>query len=743
MPRVSIFRNIKETRDPELMDFFLFLENIRDGKWEDLVHQCRLIKDKEERDAFKRTMPTAAMSGEFSYRDDKSMIVHNGYLCLDIDHLENVNAKKKLLEEDRYTLSVFVSPSGDGLRLIVKVDPDKHSLAFAGVSTYLYDKYDIILDPNGKNVSKPYVVSYDPYIFINPFHKDVPVFKKYVKETPIKKIQDFVHTAGDFDTILSQIVNRRVNICDDYQDWLKIAFAISDQFGDDGRKAFHDISSVSSKYDFHITERQYNACMKHRGTGNTAKISTFYYLAKLNGVSITSEQTKAIVRATKHGKKAGLNKKQIAENLEKFSSIQGAEELVDKVYDQENQYESEEESILYQLEIFLSSNYSLLMNEVTGYIEHNGQQLTPSDLNSIFIAANKIMPKLQYPLMMRLLKSDFIESYNPFFKFFGSDGIAVQLPAMPDPNPPAYFSPLIDRLAESIQNNNPSYTLYFLRKWIVSIISSAHKVHSPLLLCLLGGQGTGKTEFFRRLLPPELKPYYAESKLDKEKDDELLMTENLVIMDDELGGKSKHEATKLKNITSKDYFSLRRPYGDHNEKILRLAVLCGTSNYKEILSDPTGNRRVIPIDVTDIDKAIYNSIDKKELFLEAFDLYKKGFDWRVGMNDVSYLNKDKEDYQQIIKERDLIQKYFTTGDDARLTSTDILVEIEIITRQKLNINAIGRELDQLGFVRKSTRQPNGATPKKWCVCRINRSTEVFTNGDLRNQVAEEEDETPF
>ena len=102
------------------------------------------------------------------------------------------------------------------------------------------------------------------------------------------------------------------------------------------------------------------------------------------------------------------------------------------------------------------------------------------------------------------------------------------------------------------------------------------------------------------------------------------MTENLIIMDDELGGKSKQDNMKLKNITSKQYFSLRRPYGDHNESILRLAVLCGTSNQLEILSDATGNRRIIPIEVLNINKVLYNSIDKKELFMEAFKLYKKG-----------------------------------------------------------------------------------------------------------------------
>jgi predicted P-loop ATPase len=571
--------------------------------------------------------------------------------------------------------------------------------------------------PNGINTSKPYVVSYDPYLYINP--NDTPLFNKYIKETPIKKIDNFVHTEGDFQMVLKQIVGRGINICEDYNDWLKVGFALSEHFGEGGRTYFHDVSRFSAKYRASITDKQYTSCLKAKGT-TRANISTFYYLAKINNVNITSEQTRTIVRTTVNGKKAGLSKEQIIENLLKFSNISNSENLVEKIFEEGANEDKEEDSVLFQLEMFISNNYDLRMNEVTGYLEHNGTQLTPSDLNSIFISAKKIMPKLDYQLMMRLLKSDFVEMYNPFFEFFKSDGIAYELPAIPVDNGDRFSSPLIDKLASTIKNDNPAYTLFFLRKWLVGVVSAAHKVHSPLLLCLLGSQNTGKTEFFRRLLPKELHGYYAESKLDKEKDDELLMTENLIIMDDELGGKSKQDAQKLKNITSKQYFSLRRPYGDHNEKILRLAVLCGTSNYHEILSDPTGNRRIIPIEVDDIDKELYNSIDKKELMLEAFRLYKEGFDWRITRNDIEYLNKDQSKYEMVVKERDLIEKYFQPGDEHYLNTTEILVEIEILTRQRLGVNTVGREMLKLGFEKKSVRQGSYITPKKWGVIRINR-----------------------
>ena len=730
MPKVSVFLNVKEVNNPSSIELDDFLVMTKDGTWEDAVTRVRVEKSKDRRDEMKRALPTVTMSGEFSSRNEQGMIKHSGYICMDLDDVDDIEKTQQLLENDRYVYAIWVSTSGNGLRVMLIIDPKKHRESFYGICQYFHERYQIICDPNGVSLSKPYVVSWDPNLYINQ-SQEIPIFKKYIKETPIKKINDFVHTDGDFEMVLNQITSRGIIICEDYNDWLKVCFAISEHFGERGRNYFHEVSRQHPKYDFRDTEKQYTACLKARGT-TKANISTFYYLAKINNVNIASEQTKAIVRATKNGKKAGLNKDQIIKNLLEFSNIANADSLVEKVYNEGTDDDGEEQSILFQLEMYISNNYDLRMNEVTGYLEKkNGGQLTPSDLNSLFISSKKVIPKVDYQLMMRLLKSDFIPTYNPFFEFFKSDGVPVELPAIPVENGNTYESPIIDTLARTIKNDDPAYTNYFLKKWIVSIVSSAHKVHSPLVFCLLGSQNTGKTEFFRRLFPKELMNYYAESKLDKEKDDELLMTENLIIMDDELGGKSKQDAQKLKNITSKQYFSLRRPYGDHNEKILRLAVLCGTSNYHEVLSDSTGNRRIIPIEVFDVNKELYNSIDKKELFMEAFDIYKKGFDWRITHKDVEYLNKDQSKYEMVIKERELIEKYFKPGDRSYLSTTDILVEIEMITKQRLGLNTVGRELLKLGFEKRTVRDDIGRTPKKWGVERINRPTQV-DNGN--NQV---------
>lgn len=721
--KISLFKNVSEVRNPEILDLIDYLIDTRDGKWEIDVGVCRNKKTKEERDEYKRTMPTACLSGTFSYRSDSSLVTHSEIIAMDLDEVENISSVKSQLINDKYVFAVFLSTSGYGLRVLFKIEPNKHKEAFKALCQYIFNNYGVPCDTNS-SISKPYVVSHDPNLYLNPDYRNVPIFKKYIKETVVKNIPVYIHNDDDFDNAYKQIIGRRINICENYDDWLKIGFGLAECFGEGGRDYFHELSRISEKYKHSVCDKQYTYCLRHQTSGQKINIKSFYYLAKLNGVNIVSERTKEVIRVTRNSKRAGLNVKQIAENLEKKGGITGVEQLIENIYNssENDDFEETEDSLLGTLEIFISSSYNLRLNEITGFFEDNGKVITEIEMNSIFIAAKKLLPKLDFPLMKRLLKSDFIPSYNPFLEFFGSDGIPVILPATPEVNSTKFESPLIDQLADCIQNEDPLYTKYFLRKWLVSIISSAHKMHSPLLFCLIGDVHTGKTEFFRRLVPKELQAYYAESKLDKEKDDEILMCECLVIMDDEMGGKSKHDTKKLKNLTSKQYFSLRRPYGEHNEKMLRLAVLCGTSNDPQVINDSFTNRRIIPVDVTGINKELYNSINKKDLFMEMFRLYKEGFDWRVTPSDLKLLNKDIEKYSVVVKERELLERYYESIDTERMSSTDILVDLEQLTGQRLNLKILGEHLESLGYIKKSTRVGLHKERVKtlWCVQKVGR-----------------------
>jgi predicted P-loop ATPase len=257
---------------------------------------------------------------------------------------------------------------------------------------------------------------------------------------------------------------------------------------------------------------------------------------------------------------------------------------------------------------------------------------------------------------------------------------------------------------------NQEHAEYFILTWLLSVVASAYGHHSALVLVFCGPkQGTGKTHWFRYLLPKELRYLYAESKMDAGKDDEILMCGKLIINDDEYGGKSKKEEKRLKELTSKEYINVREPYGRVSTDLKRLAVLCGTSNETQILSDPTGNRRILGILVEYINHDMYNSCDKVGLWRELFCMYQMGANFKILGDDILKLNQSTEMFKLSTPEEDLIHKKLTPGSATSfgewMSLTDIQQYLMADTKiNYLNNYRIGSLLTALGFPKEKKRR---------------------------------------
>jgi predicted P-loop ATPase len=265
-------------------------------------------------------------------------------------------------------------------------------------------------------------------------------------------------------------------------------------------------------------------------------------------------------------------------------------------------------------------------------------------------------------------------------------------------------------------------------------MASINGKHSPLVLVLVGGQNTGKTEWFRRLLPDDLKSCYAEDKLDQGKDSDILMTKKLIIMDDEMGGKSKAESKMLNRLTSSQTFSIREPYGVVSVDLNRLAMLCGTTNIEGLLSDPTGNRRILPIKVLSIDHQLYNSINKVALFMEMYHLYNSGYSHNLSGDDIQVLNNSTDEFRAVSQEEDMLLKYFeipvNDNQSEYMTSTEILSYIKMRSQINLNPVMIGLRMKSLGFTRKAIKI-NKIALYKWQVVTLpNPTTNPTTYQDV-------------
>ena len=168
--QVTIFKNIKETETPFFKEVSFILKRIKEGKSKNLIKEIRKEKDKTARNELKKNLPAICFSGQFNKRSDSSLLEHSGIMCLDFDGYKkqkDMLQDKEMFINNKFVLSVFVSPSGNGLKVLIKIpaDAENHIKYFTSLKTEFDSTY---FDTTSKNVSRVCYESYDPLLYYNP-----------------------------------------------------------------------------------------------------------------------------------------------------------------------------------------------------------------------------------------------------------------------------------------------------------------------------------------------------------------------------------------------------------------------------------------------------------------------------------------------------------------------------------------------------------------------------------------------
>jgi predicted P-loop ATPase len=747
MSMISLFPHLSEVKNSQDINIDTFFEQIKDGRWQDEILKLRNIPKEDEKaiKAYKETIPYVTGSGKFKHRSNEGIEKHSGFICMDIDHVENVLWVKKELCQDPLFYAVFLSCSGRGICAFAKINPKAHLESFYFLSEHLYQKYNINVDDKCKDVSRARLVSYDPDIYINENSQLCPVRPETKKLKPANI--NYVFADNDFSNIVNKIRSAKIDLTADYANWIKTGFALANKFGEGGRNYFHALSQFNEGYNFDKADRKFTHLL--HTSNKDIGIGFIYHLAKQRNITVYSERTQTIIRTThsvqksKHPDKEEQAKKYLKE-LDGFSEdeVKEAEPIIKQVL--ETPVTVTNDNIILDIKLFLKQNYVLRKNVISRNIECDGVPIDDETINSIFIQCRTSIKSATKELVTSIIFSDFLVRYNPFTELLD---FYIQ-------NPPPEPTGHIKKLIESIDTDTPNADM-FIRKWLVALIASLNYVHSPLLLVLCGPQNTGKTHFFRYLLPEALRKYYAESKLDLGKDDEILMTKKLIIMDDEMGGKSKVEQKKLKELTSKQVFTVREPYGRVSVDLQRLAMLCGTTNDEEILNDPTGNRRYLPVYVKTIYRDKYNAVNKDLLFYECWIEYNTGASYSLDDDNIVTLNESSDKFKQASFEEELVVKYFglpeehTDKTPVDKTNSEILSFIQMNAQVKLSQTKLGMVLKQMGFVQE-IRKVNKITVRGYRVVELFAPMEEIKKTDhgkkfkdLTAAINAKDDDLPF
>lgn len=159
---VTIFENIRDPNKPIKINLYQALRRIKEGASKDRIDKVR-AGDK----AVKNELPVVCFSGEFLSRKDSDLKEHSALIILDFDHLIDVEGTKDKLALDQHILSVWISPSGDGLKALVRItNPERHRDHFRALRFYFEETYHLEVDKSGANESRACYESFDGDIVI-------------------------------------------------------------------------------------------------------------------------------------------------------------------------------------------------------------------------------------------------------------------------------------------------------------------------------------------------------------------------------------------------------------------------------------------------------------------------------------------------------------------------------------------------------------------------------------------------
>lgn len=360
---------------------------------------------------------------------------------------------------------------------------------------------------------------------------------------------------------------------------------------------------------------------------------------------------------------------------------------------------------------YLNEKYDLRYNMVMKYTEY-----VPKDKE--WIGFQAVEPRVQKSLTLEVqlaginvsikdvrnfLESNFIKNYNPVEEFLftcydnwdGKDHIRA--------------------LARTVPTNNPHWEDWFYT-WFLAMVEQWHnrtgrQYGNSVAPLLISQQGYNKSTFCRRLIPPQLQWGYTDNLILSEKRQVLqAMSQCLLINLDEFNQISaKVQQGFLKNLIQLPNVKYKPPYGSHVQEFPRTASFIATSNMDDILTDPSGNRRFIGIELTGpIDVSVRPNY--QQLFAQAEKAIWNGEKTYFDTEQTALIMENNRRYQQVDPVMQCFSESFTPTEDKNegtfMTAAAIFSELKAKYGASLEAKSLlsfGRCLKNIdGLKRKRT-----------------------------------------
>ena len=270
---VSYCKNHKDQKPSEINLY----EFLTDGRFKEQVIALRNATQ-EKQSTLKDSLPVCTVSGLFGSRKGDSLISASNLICIDIDEKDNTeltdfDSLKERISECPYVLFCAHSARGKGYFCIIQIaDSGKFKEHFFSLEKD-FKRAGITIDKSCKDINRLRYATYDsePYINLNAtiYSTIVDIKKQTVNNlmnkefVPKSKIRN-VYLLG---LLTASLDKQGKDITENYSDWFNIACAIANEFGEDGRIMFHNLSKNYNGYDVSKTNNEYNKAIQYDYSG--------------------------------------------------------------------------------------------------------------------------------------------------------------------------------------------------------------------------------------------------------------------------------------------------------------------------------------------------------------------------------------------------------------------------------------------------------------------------------------------
>jgi len=165
--KINFFKN-KESVSPDERpkDVSYYLDRIQNGKHEKIIKDLRAEIDTEKKKKLKGSLSAVTFCGTFTTRKKENLKQGSGLAILDFDKLDDVLGYKEQLKSNDFIMAAWISPSGNGVKALVKIPIIKNDAEYKNIFKQLKELFPL-LDDSGSDISRLCFESYDPDIYIN------------------------------------------------------------------------------------------------------------------------------------------------------------------------------------------------------------------------------------------------------------------------------------------------------------------------------------------------------------------------------------------------------------------------------------------------------------------------------------------------------------------------------------------------------------------------------------------------